>query len=296
MKFNYDQLLECFDSTNLIFEVSRFRQNDLKNIEEIFDKLKKDPKSKDIKFELCRKIEKFSGIDRIFFSIKSDTFNAMVIAAYKFTDSFVKDFFNFIVDETKNKELMAKEASKGISKAYIIFGDKFIEELSAKELTAILLHELGHVYSHTSLFPFYLQRVFKLFIGVGLIKIVLTSIFAMTGISIIISIIMFLTSRTLTFLEHRSEYNSDNFAAKYGYGDEMIKVLNKLRKYEISEERKKIFLIKFVEFIEELFFPSQHPESKDRICDISNKMINDYKKLYPKFNKELTIILNDLKC
>ena len=99
--------------------------------------------------------------------------------------------------------------------------------------------------------------------------------------------------RSLTFLEHKSEYHADQFAVKYGYADEMIKVLYILRNKTLETEEawwKKIW-----DFIDGLFSPSSHPTNAKRIEEINDDMLKEYKKLYPKLSNELSIILTDVK-
>jgi len=136
----------------------------------------------------------------------------------------------------------------------------------------------------------------KILSGVGLMKSILLSplMFGLGAISLPMSLTLLAVSRSLTFLEHAGELQSDKFATKYGYGEEIARMLNKFR-IESTLQNKK-FLKKVYNIIKHFFFPKTHPSDSKRICKIINNMREEYKSMYPKLKNDLTIMLSDLKC
>ena len=259
-----------------LYEVSPYRESVLKEIDNAFYKLKNDKNNIQNKRELVKLIKKFTGIDHIFFSIKKDMINAYVIPIYK-----------GILFKTKNlktiKKLLEDDKKKNvyIDKIYIVFGDKLIDKFSPRELTSILLHELGHVYQHSS----HLFDVLKKTINFGSIFLTLSLVGILPAL---------LMMRSLTFLDHFDEYDADKFTIKYGYGDETIKVLNKLN---FLKNKKRSYDVRdiFLNLIK-IIIGSTHPSNSKRICKVAKESFKKYKNLYPKQSKELTVILNNFNC
>jgi hypothetical protein len=287
--------------TDLIFEASVLRSEILKDIDQNFAQIKKDKKNLNSRKELVENIKNFSGIKNIVISTKKNYENAAIIPIYNRIIS--TDLINIFKDYEAGNNIedleVVEEPSKYIKKLYIIFGNDIIDMFSPRELTAILLHELGHCFTYTSNLPRILLALFQKGVGVtgAMFKTPILWIFNLLSIQvyIIASLIVITIVRSLTFIEHKGEYRADQFAAKYGYGDEMIKVLYKLHNRRQELESRKAWWEKIWDFIGKLFSPSSHPTNSSRIEEINNQMINEYKKLYPELSKELNIILKDIK-
>jgi len=284
----------------LIFEVSRYRSDILKDIDQDFARIKKDRKDLAAKKSLLKNIEKFTGIENTVVTFKLDYFNAAVVPIY--TQTLSMDLLNIFKDYETEGNIrtleVVEEPSKYIKKMYVIFGVELIAAFSPRELTAVLLHELGHTFTYTSNLPRILLVLFQKGVGLtGMIfKTPLLWLFNLITLPVylISTLIIMTTVRSLTFLEHKSEYRADQFAAKYGYSDEMIKVLYKLHNKEVEIESKKAWWEKIWDFISALFTPSTHPNSSKRIEELNEQMLTSYKKLYPKLSNELNIILKDV--
>ena len=288
-------LVEILD---LVFEVSHYRSEILSEVDRCFAKLKKDNKDLAAKKELIEKIKNFSGVKNVILTLKKDYTNAAVIPIYNQSISLdlVNLLKNFESGENLKNLTVIEEPSKYIDKIYLIIGLDLINMFSPKELTSILLHEFGHVYTYTSNLPRILLALFQKFIGlVGTVLKVPLFLFFSVPAYMIASIVVITLSRSLTFLEHKSEYRADQFAIKYGYGDEFISVLHKLHNKHVEIENKKAWYQKLFDFINQLFVPSSHPTSAKRIEEMSGKILDEYKKLYPKLDTELNIILNDIR-
>ena len=285
----------------LIFEVSPYRSEILKQIDQNFTSIKKDKNDLAAKKELAKNIKEFSGVKNIVITFKKDYFNAAIIPIYKQAISI--DLLNVFKDYEAGENIrslnVAEEPSKYINKLYIILGNDVVDTFSPRELTAILLHELGHGFTYTANLPRLLLALFQKSIGIAgmMLKTPILWLFNLISLPayIISSLIIITIVRSLTFMEHKSEYKADQFPAKYGYGDEMIKVLYKLHNKQVEISSQKIWWEKMWDFISGLFSPSSHPVSSHRIEEINEDMINDYKKLYPKLSNELSIILKDIK-
>jgi hypothetical protein len=285
----------------LLFEASPYRSEILKDIDQNFASIKKDRTDLAAKKELTENVKKFSGVDHIVITFKKDYFNAAVIPIYnQAVSADLIDVFKDFEGGGNLKSLsVVEEPSKYIKKLYIIFGDELIETFSPRELTAILLHEFGHAFTYTANLPRILLMLFQK--SVGIIGIIIRTpvlwLFNLVSIPayLISSLIIITVVRSLTFIEHRSEYKADQFAIKYGYSDEMIKVLYKLHNKQKELDEHKKWWEKVWKFIDDLFSPSSHPSSSRRIEEINNHMLTEYKKLYPKLSNELNIILKDIK-
>jgi hypothetical protein len=293
--------MENFEIQELIFEVSKYRSDILKDIDEIFSRIKKNNNDLAAKKELTEKIKEFSSIKHVVLTLKPKYVNASVIPIYNQIIS--TDLIDLLKDFESGENLknlnVIEEPSKYIKKIYIIMGIDLINMFSPRELTSILLHEFGHVYTYTSNLPRILLNLFQRLVGFAgqIFKTPILAILNFLSLPayLVASLIVITLTRSLTFLEHKSEYRADQFPIKYGYGDEFVKVLYKLHKSQARIEESRPWYEKLLNFINSWFIPSTHPLSSKRIDEMSDKILDDYKKLYPHLNKELSIILKEIK-
>jgi hypothetical protein len=261
-----------------IFEVARSRPPELKNIESLLNqirRLKYGSKERIVLIkELSKEVSKFSGVKRVSIGTKKNFLNAMIVTNY-----------NNLLPDLFKKKIKPEEANRYIKSFHIIIGDKMYDNFTDKELTAVILHELGHIYQHTSTMGQVLPKILK----------IATSSIIPLGPLLIIT---FAISRTLTFKEHISELDADDYAAKYGYADEMAKVITKFNKISSGslEKNPSTWLGKILNVIRKFFTYSTHPTDPDRICSLINRMKNDYKEKYPKLSKEISTIYADIRC
>lgn len=284
-----------------LFEVSRFRSDLLKDIDEVFARIKRDKNNVQAKKDLVSLLKEFTNVKHMVLSVKKDLLNAAVVPIYnrQLSLDIIDLFRDYKPSEDKKVETI-EEPEKYIRKIYIVLGDKLINLLTPRELTAIFLHELGHVYAHTANLPRMIVSILKKITAASIPVRIGAGIFfhAVIGMPILITVMLisFFLSRSMTFIEHRGEYKADQFAVKYGYGDELIKVLYKIHNIETNEQKNIHWLKKLLNFFIEIFvYPSSHPDTPKRIIKISEDLEEEYKQMYPKLSKEIGIILSDIK-
>lgn len=250
----------------------------LKKIDLSFSKLKKDIKNKDVIKELKQNIKELTNT-KINFSIIKNELNAFVLPEY---------YAPTAESVTKMKDMKLEELNKFVKQITICYGDILINKLSNRELTAVLLHEIGHVIQHTSNLP----KIFMMIIKLSGI-IVRNAWFLLFGVFLPIQIILliFVVTRSLTFFDHREEYNCDSFSLQYGYGDELAIVMKKFKDIETDEEKEQLYIIKLIKKILFIMYGRSHPGFDKRIDNLVTQIKNDYQNKYPKLKKELKVLM-----
>ena len=286
------ELLEEF--TFPVFEVARSRPAELKQMEKTIEKLS------DTKFgskerlenlkKLASEISKFSKVKRVTVKMKKKYPNVTVLTHY-----------NNLLPELYNKKIKPEESYKYIKSFHIVIGEELFKLFTSKELVSVLLHELGHVFQHTSGLGAILPTLLKKLTKLGFIVGGLTNILSGGTLGVALAPLVLLTfalSRSLTFAEHMEELNADDYSVKYGYGDELAKAFNKFIKagFDKKVRRPKNWLGRIVRFFRKIFTLSSHPDTSDRICEIIRKMKEEHKKQYPKLSKEISTIYADIRC
>ena len=299
----------------LLNEVSEYAPKKLREMEESFAELKKSSNNKQARLKLLQQIKEFTKIHDVVLFFDTD-FNFAVIPKYKDVEllSIVKAFLTMFSEEhapLMDKKLRnmksVEESSEAIEIVYIYIGKPLLKMLTPSELVAVLLHELGHVYATTSHLPSNLAFLLKSL----LLKPLKSKIFSE---DIILSKILFLYSMTIavlvhgiTFTQHVGEHKADNFALKYGYGDEMVMALNKFHTIEKlfnkSKPKARTFLKKIVALFWDVFTiddnekrAQPHPKTMKRIEKLEKQMFDEYKKIYPNYKETFDLIRADYKA
>lgn len=299
-----------------IYEASQYAPKTLKNISKCFSLLKKDPHNKKIHEKLIAEIKVFTKIKNVSLIIIND-YNAMTVPVFNkgpFDDitELIKNSFESKLDKVDINDLkklkVVVEPSTGIKKIYLWFGVQLINDMTPNQLTAILLHELGHVYYMFSSFPHFAERLIKAALSlVNRVIIVRTVVLSLVGvISVSITKILFLAFLVSTFFIHcigfrerTDEYRSDNFALKYGYGDDLASAFLKFEKMsrELSPLASTSIYIKFINMIFGIFKlminSPTHPSNKDRLQSLEEQIFTEYKKMYPKYKSLIKKIEED---
>jgi len=169
-----------------------------------------------------------------------------------------------------------------VATMHIIYGTEFVKLLTPTELTAVLLHEIGHV-------CYDLKGIWKFLNNIS------SNIAPIFLIIPFYFIIHSLVSLAYTFTSYQKEYLADSFAVDYGYGDELISALYKFNKNIKSPPVTKPvpFITRFKNFLTWFFNfgQKQHPETRDRICNMIKQMEEKYNDDY-----NIKSILRKYKC
>ncbi|MFW6219383.1 MAG: M48 family metalloprotease [bacterium] len=285
----YEQIDDIL-SQDIIYEAIPNRSPVLKNIEEDISELKKDKNNRSIMKNIERNISKFSNIKNVQFKVVSGN-NAYCITIY--TDFFNKSLLDiFKKNEKKPKRLThivsEKETAKYIDRCYIFIGKDLLDMFTSQEIVAVLLHEIGHSFAHTTNIP-NIIKVVNNFIRNIYTK--LLTLYLFVPFTTLILFIITSFSRTLSFFEHVGEYNADKFAARYGYGDELSRVILKLNLDIQKEKPSTSWTKKILNKIIGLIKPGKtHPDDINRLKKLKESTLNEYKNRYKPIKKELDII------
>ena len=278
----------------IINEALDNRPRILKEAESYIELLQKDQTDKTALLNLKKAIQKFSKIQDLTIIIKPNLDNAMVIPLY---NTLFKRLLNDIINnKTSHSVRMTQTINhkniEYVQKVYIIFGHTLLKKCTPQEVMAIILHELGHIFGHTAYIIDLAGNLNNLLRKIYS-KLIYFSWFPFTGIVVLI---LSNFSRSLSFFEHISEYNADSFVARYGYGDDMVRVAIKWKK-ESEKIDSKNQTSKILKYILSFMTPGRsHPTDEKRICHLKDKIFNDFKNRYKPLNKELNILFKDFKC
>jgi len=255
---------------NLLLEVGTNALPGLSNIDALFYKLKNTHDySKNIE-KIEKEFQKIFGCQFVIDIARSSLWvdNCGIIPTFKKTGEIIK------------KEDLVKLGS--VKKVNIILGEKIISIATPRELTALFLHEIGHLVNHIGMFVSVVQK------SMLLTKFILFVVNLFIGAIYLIPI-MIIVTRTLFWTSHVGEYNADKFVVEYGYGDEFISLFHKFEKHFTVDSETTIVkvLIRIYSFI----VGSTHPKNEERIRKIADIMKNEYSDKY-KLNKKIKKILD----
>lgn len=165
--------------------------------------------------------------------------------------------FNLLSKKHKIKVYIHSEISyAGVSNGSIYISDKLFEKLSHREIDAVMLHEAAHIINKDVLKrKFFCVIYFLIVFSYVFIMVLIVAIhqpnnfiLMLFSISTVSPFIFVDVNYNLTF-GRRKEYRCDLFAAKNGYKNEMISLLEK-----IGNKKTKFY--------------DSHPSKYDRIKNI----------------------------
>jgi len=291
-----DSLIELCETSNFesipIFEVSKNAPKILKKLEQVFGEYL-EPKAN------FKAINKKAGLILSGFADAKITFS---MTKQDIGTAYVYPHYSLSTDSSVRTDIKIFENLKHIKKADIVVDYKLFYKqlkLTPPELVGIILHELGHLSYHTSFVPNLFKNLLRLTLSVAaklnfvawLLKALPTQSVRLIGITIL------LCSRTLSVFEHKEEYKCDQYAVKYGYGDELASAFIKLKEFTSGKyTSKRNIFSKMFNYVSSIFNTSTHPSDINRICRLSKAVQKDYHADYPFLKKTLSSKLNLIDC
>jgi hypothetical protein len=263
-----------------IFEISPNAPKYLNNLDNLFHNIKLNYSTNYIK-KTIPKIQKE-------LSLITGIKNIKLINLKKQETVFIYPEYNF--DKlTKNNKGLMDESFNHVERIILAinFDLLFVKALlTPQEMTAIILHELGHLIQHRSKFSMYIFNKLRQ------IKLLINKVAYFPTLYFI----MYIYSRPLSFFEHKQEYNCDKFAIKYGYGDELASAFVKFNPALFRNDKSRSRWAKIKELFKTIFNISPHPSDERRICQLMNGMKTEYMKDYPELNQHLEHKIQLLNC
>jgi len=165
---------------------------------------------------------------------------------------------------------------------YFMMGIDLIKEAQPRQVTAILLHEIGHVTAHITKLSWLIN------INLSKLKYISDILSRIPIINMLFSPLFIITSRSLNFRNHIHEYNADKFAVKYGYGDDLINWSIKHGLSSSGSVPKNMVGLSYI--LKRLFEGSSHPSFKKRIHAVIDEMKENYSKEYG--NRKIKVLLD----
>jgi len=197
------------------------------------------------------------------------------------TDNFA--VLPILKDKPEENRLTAKSITlNDIDVLYFMIGIDLIKQSKPRQITAILLHEIGHVVEHVTrmnaLFDSVLHRI----------KYISDILSRVPIINFIFGPLFIITTRSLNFRNHQYEHNADQFAVKYGYGDDLAQWC--LTDVNASKQKVPFNFTGIAYRLKRIFEGSDHPSFKKRIAVIAKEMKKSYGKEYG--NKKIETLLD----
>lgn len=227
-------------------------------------------------------------------------YNVMVLPVYTtlFESSDFKKFKDKYESHTgviSNNKIL--HDIQNIESFNIYIGQEILDGYDPKELTAIILHELGHVYMFTSEFINILETIFGFVRRFSYIYTALQYFIYHNPPFWILLFGVFLLNKTFGIINEDEEYKSDSFSTKFGYGDDLYKALVKIHKYGHGTANLKDSLPKkIIQFVLSFIFVTTHPSNENRVCAILQDMYTKYIHDYPFTKDEITKMSKNINC
>lgn len=165
---------------------------------------------------------------------------------------------------------------------FIDINFNFFEQnkLKGSEMTAIILHEFGHVENSLT------ANIHVMHSKISKMRYIQNKLNRIPIVNTIILPLLIITTRSSNFVNHIREFHADNFAIQHGYGDELMNAIIKMDKYQKSKKQIKDSsdlynkLHKMLNNILNFLFGSTHPADEKRIKKIANQIIENYSNEY----------------
>ena len=271
-----------------IFEISNNVRPEIKAIQDVLENIKKRNK-----YNLLDQNNLVSVLEKTFkcrvhLEFIPDDLNAYVLPYLEAEPKNIK------ID--KNQPTEISDIIKNVSDIYLWIGIPFLKMFTSGELTAILLHELGHIYIdiHNPVYAImnavdniiirFLEKVRNIIVLGSFIRHLLDQTH-LSAISLsYLYLFIYILKLPCRFCSRKNENLADNYAVKMGYGDELISAFEKLDK-EVEKYKSQSFIFKIYYLIVNILQLSTHPKFRDRINKIMDDIEKDYSEEYPHMKK-----------
>ncbi|MEM3452067.1 MAG: M48 family metalloprotease [Candidatus Hadarchaeum sp.] len=162
---------------------------------------------------------------------------------------------------------------------FLFYGRDLISQLTPAELTAVMLHEIGHYIVRFKEVLYYISRPYLFFPASVALNLLATFSLTKTLLGILPVYVLLLILVNKVCL-HPQEMLADRVAVEYGYGDELMSVIGKFEKIDpVASIKEKSFLKRIYFFLKDVFHT--HPSSETRIRSIFKQIIKHYPENYP---------------
>ena len=289
--------------SNQLFEALQNRPDILKRLETELILLKSDLQNKTIISNIEDIIKEFAHINHVKLTIENkwrNIPNASILGIPKINPLMAKltEISHILLSKKVSPEIVMRDLEEDIplylDKVYLFLSPKLFDDFNEKEIIAIILHEIGHLYNHDfSIFQYWVNIIVLLINKTMYVGSVITLLLHGIPAFGLFTVSIFLFTRTLTFYEHKCEYDADKYPIKYGYGDDFINVLKKFEKFSITNTSSNKFVKKTLSILINLLFPSTHPTSVDRIRSVVKIIRKDYCNQYKELDDKIISITNE---
>jgi len=228
---------------------------------------------KNLKYELTTKKEDKVKIRTLITQLESKLSSIFIHFFYSGTWG---DNFGVlpIIDSNKQQNVVNNKDINlfTVERLHFFIGAKLIRSSEPRQMTAILLHEIGHVVNHVS---FMTLRIKDLLHGIN--NIILSD----TLLKWAFFPILIITSRTLNFRNHIEEHDADKFVNKFGYGDELASwLMNESNKVQTKQSPKINKLTTVFNAVVNFILGNSHPDYDKRLSSVIDNMKTMYSKEY----------------
>ncbi len=191
----------------------------------------------------------------------------------------------YVIDGSK-RSTKANAYFTGLgAKKRIVLYDTLMDKMTTDEIVAVLAHEVGHYKHKHTLINFSLNLPYTLLLFFIFGYVLQSDVFAQAlggkkasfhlnalAFAILYSPISFVLDIGMNILSRRFEYQADDYAASYGYGDLLVSSLKKLSASSLSN------LIPHPLYV---FFHYSHPTLYQRIMNINKNFTKSAEVVLP---------------
>ena len=251
----------------------------IKKLESIIESLIQIEKDRKLESKLTSINEKLSQLFKSNILVNiiysgNDAYNCGIVC-YPNNDAL--DYVNKKIDVDISKEIQFY----GTKTVVIDIGVKLLDLLTAKEITAVLLHEFGHWYYNyiecISFGRYITSKIATILHGGAALAAIYAKALPLASLMYVLSVILASSS---SFLQHKIEYKCDAFAIKYGYGDDLYSSFVKLKQLDSPTSGDKLTPKNIFSIIISHLFQTTHPSFDDRLREIIKSLETIYKNQY----------------